>query len=190
MPLKRKLLLCIILFCSFSAIAHQKKITGKVTSAEDATSLPGVSVSIKGTKIGATTDPQGNFTINATTGATLVFSYIGYNDKEVVVGSGYNLVVRLAAGNNNLNTVVAIGYGTQKKKEQTAAISTVSGKDIFKSPVSDATNSLVGRVQGLFSQQRSGLPGDNGADIFIRGRASTNSAAVKAWSSTWGIQNR
>ncbi len=171
-------MLSFISLISLSTLAQQKRITGKIIGAEDSTVLNGVSVSVKGTRTGVTSDKDGLFAINANTGSTLVFSYIGFNDKEVVVGAGNNITVRLSAGNNNLNTVVVIGYGTQKKKEQTAAISTVSGKDIVKSPVSDATNSLVGRVPGLFSQQRSGLPGDNGADIFIRGRASTNSAAL------------
>ncbi len=178
MSVNKTLLFLCILFISLSTLAQQKRITGRITSAEDSTVLNGVSVSVKGTRIGVTSDKQGDFSINANAGNTLVFSYIGFNDKEVVVGANTNVMVRLSAGNNNLNTVVVIGYGTQKKKEQTAAISTVSGKDIVKSPVSDATNSLIGRVPGLFSQQRSGLPGDNGANIFIRGRASTNSAAL------------
>lgn len=178
MSVLRILLPAIVLLISITTFAQQKRITGKVTSTEDTVSLPGVSVSVKGTRTGVTSSQEGGFAINANAGATLVFSYIGFEDKELVVGSSSNMVVKLTPANNNLNAVVVIGYGTQKKKEQTAAISTVSGKDIIKSPVSDATNSLIGRVPGLFSQQRSGLPGDNGADIFIRGRASTNSAAL------------
>lgn len=158
--------------------AQTKRITGKVTSSEDNTPLSGVSISIKGSTSGAATDQKGEFSINAAPGATLIFSYVGFEDKQVEVGNSNNLDVQLVSGNSKLNTVVVIGYGTQKKKEQTAAISTVSGKEILKSPVSDATNSLIGRVPGLFSQQRSGLPGDNGANIFIRGRASSNSAAL------------
>ena len=109
---------CLFCFCllstSFSAFSQQNRITGKIRSAEDSTLLNGVSVSVKGTRVGVTSDKDGAFNINAKGGSTLVFSYIGYNDKEVEVGSGNYMSVRLSAGNNNLNTVVVIGYGTQK----------------------------------------------------------------------------
>ncbi|MEJ7768763.1 MAG: TonB-dependent receptor [Chitinophagaceae bacterium] len=172
-PLMITLSLLFSLFCS----AQEKKITGKVTSS-DGSFLSGVSISIKGTTKGYSTNQNGEFSINTTPGSSLIFSYVGFATKQVEVGNSNTYTVQLVPGDDKLNTVVVIGYGTQKKKEQTAAISTVSGKDIVKAPVSDVTNSLVGRVPGLFSQQRSGLPGDNGANIFIRGRASTNSAAL------------
>lgn len=174
----RIVLLITIVSISFTTLAQTRRISGKVNSSDDGSALSGVSVTVKGTRIGAATDAKGEFSITAAPGATLILSYVGFENKEVSSGTGNTVAVQLTPSNNNLNTVVVIGYGTQKKKEQTAAISTVSGKDIVKSPVSDATNSLVGRVPGLFSQQRSGLPGDNGADIFIRGRASSNSAAL------------
>lgn len=178
MSIMRIVLFITIVFISFSTLAQTRRITGKVNSSEDGSALSGVSVTVKGTRIGAATDAKGEFSITAAPNATLVVSYVGFENKEVSSGTGNTVAVQLTPSNNNLNTVVVIGYGTQKKKEQTAAISTVSGKDIVKSPVSNATNSLVGRVPGLFAQQRSGLPGDNGADIFIRGRASSNSAAL------------
>jgi TonB-linked SusC/RagA family outer membrane protein len=178
MPGVKPLLLIILLFYCLNSIAQVRKISGKITSADDGTALSGVSVSVKGTRIGTTTDANGQFAFNAQQGATIVISYIGFENKEVTAGASNVVNVALTASNNKLNTVVVIGYGSQKKSEQTAAISTISGKDIVKAPVSDATNSLIGRVPGLFSQQRTGLPGDNGADIFIRGRASSNSAAL------------
>ena len=163
---------------SLSLSAQVKKITGKVSSSEDNSALNGVSITIKNSNTGVTTDQNGNYAVNTETGAILVFSYVGFDDKQVNVGAGTTLNVQLVPSTSKLNTVVVIGYGTQKKSEQTAAISTISGKDIVKAPVSDATNTLVGRVPGVFSQQRTGRPGDSGADIFIRGRASTNSAAL------------
>jgi TonB-linked SusC/RagA family outer membrane protein len=172
-----QLLSVVFILFFFTVSAQTRYITGRVASS-DSGSLVGVSINIKGTRTGTSTNEAGNFSINTTPGSTLVFSSVGYDTKEVVVAKSNNLFVQLTPANNKLSEVIVIGYGTQKKKEQTAAISTVSGKDIVKSPVSDATNSLVGRVPGLFAQQRSGLPGDNGSDIFIRGRASANSAAL------------
>ncbi|MEO6915029.1 MAG: SusC/RagA family TonB-linked outer membrane protein, partial [Chitinophagaceae bacterium] len=178
MPGVKPLFLLIMLCSALISTAQVKRITGKVTAQDDSSPLAGVSLTIKGTLNGTTTDASGQFTFNARPGALLVFSYIGFDNKEITVGGSNVLNVQLVSSNSKLNTVVVIGYGTQKKSEQTAAISTISGKDIVKSPVSDATNSLIGRVPGLFSQQKTGLPGDNGADIFIRGRASSNSAAL------------
>ncbi len=150
-----------LLFCS-SANAQNSRITGKVSSSENNAALADVSVSVKGTTSGTSTNPNGDFSVTAALGATLIFSYVGYDSKEVVATKNNNITVLLTPNSNNkLSEVVVIGYGTQKKREQTAAISTVSGKDIVKSPVSDATNSLIGRVPGLFAQQRSGRPGIN-----------------------------
>ena len=177
-----RLQLCFVVIASllfFTANAQSSRFTGKVSSSENNAPLADVSVSVKGTSTGTSTNQNGEFTVSAAPGATLIFSYVGYESKEVVATKNNNINVSLTpSSNNKLSEVIVIGYGTQKKKEQTAAISTVSGKDIVKSPVSNVTNSLVGRVPGLFSQQRSGLPGDNGSDIFIRGRASGNSAAL------------
>ncbi len=177
-----RLQLCFVVIASLlisTAKAQNSRITGKVSSSENNAPLADVSVSVKGTTSGTSTNPNGDFSVNAALGATLIFSYVGFDSKEVVATKNNNITVLLTPSiNNKLSEVVVIGYGTQKKREQTAAISTVSGKDIVKSPVTDATNSLIGRVPGLFAQQRSGRPGINGAEISIRGRASTNSAAL------------
>jgi len=177
-----RLQLCFVVIASllfFTANAQSSRFTGKVSSSENNAPLADVSVSVKGTTSGTFTNPNGDFSVTAPLGATLVFSYVGYESKEVVATKNNNITVQLSPNSNNkLSEVVVIGYGTQKKREQTAAISTVQGKDIVKSPVTDATNSLIGRVPGLFAQQRSGRPGINGAEIAIRGRASTNSAAL------------
>ncbi|WP_234735773.1 TonB-dependent receptor [Tellurirhabdus bombi] len=155
-----------------------RAITGTVTD-EKGEVLPGVSILIKGAQRGATTNAEGQFRINIPNDeTTLVFSFVGYLSQEMAVGNRNTLNVILQTDEKSLEEVVVVGYGTQKKSEQTAAISTVSGKDIVKSPVTDASNSLIGRVPGLFAQQTSGRPGMNGANITIRGRASTNSAAL------------
>ena len=155
-----------------------RTVTGTVTDEKGAT-LPGVTVLIKGLQRGTNTMAVGQYRITLPDGsATLVFSYVGYLTQEVVVGNRSTVNVVLQSDDKSLDEIVVVGYGTQKKSEQTAAISTISGQDIVKAPVTDASNSLVGRVSGVFAQQTSGRPGINGATITIRGRASANSAAL------------
>ena len=158
--------------------AADRLVTGTVTD-EKGETIPGVTVLIKGLQRGTTTNVDGQYRVNLPDGSgTLIFSYVGYLSQEVAVGNRSTVNVVLQTDDKSLDEVIVVGYGTQKKSEQTAAISTVSGQDIVKSPVTDASNSLIGRVPGLFAQQISGRPGLNGANITIRGRASTNSAAL------------
>lgn len=153
-------------------------LTGRVTD-EKGEPLPGVSIVLKGTQRGLSTDAKGLFQISIPEeGSTLVFSFVGYVPQEIAIGTQTALDVVMQTDEKSLDEVIVVGYGTQKKSEQTAAISTVNGDDLLKSPVSDASNSLIGRATGLFAQQISGRPGLNGATITIRGRASTNSAAL------------
>ena len=179
MPGLSHLLAALTLCLCISATAQTSRINGKVISTENNQPLPGVSVSIKGTTRGSTTNRSGDFSVVANSEAILVFSYTGFETTELPArGIIDSVTILLSPNPGDMNSVVVIGYGTQKKKEQTAAISTISGKDIVKSPVSNVTNSLVGRVPGLFAQQRSGRAGMSASDIAIRGRASTNSAAL------------
>lgn len=163
---------------SFSAVSQTKNLTGKVSSSDDRLPLPGVSIRIKGSATGSTTDLNGRFSVTVPLGATLLFTYLGFQDKEITIKDEIDIDVQMVPQTTNINEVVVIGYGTQKKSEQTAAISSISGEDLVKAPVSNSTNALIGRVSGVFSQQRSGLPGNSGSDISIRGRASGNSAAL------------
>jgi len=154
------------------------KVTGKVVD-NKGLPLPGVSVKLKNTNAGVVTNVDGVFSINVPDNtAVLVLSYIGFASQEVTVGERTQLDIVLQEQFNELNSVIVVGYGTQKKKEQTAAISTISGKDIVKTPVADITNSLIGQVPGIISRQASGKPGETASTIYVRGRASTNSAAL------------
>ncbi|HEY8968973.1 MAG TPA: carboxypeptidase-like regulatory domain-containing protein, partial [Puia sp.] len=96
----------------------QEPITGKVSVGD--TALSGVTVTVKGTKSGTQTDHQGNFSISAPANSTLVFSLIGYAPQEVKVGSQHRINVQMVASAQNLNEVVVVGYGTQKKTSLTA----------------------------------------------------------------------
>jgi TonB-linked SusC/RagA family outer membrane protein len=150
-------------------------VRGKVSD-EKGRALAGVTVQVKGTAKGTVTDAGGQYAISTGANAILVFSYIGYNKKEVPVhgsGSGH---VTLSENTSGLNEVVVVGYGTQKKVDVTAAISSVDGDQIAKAPVASISNTLGGRVSGVLSRQGSGDPGNDGDKIRIRGIGTTGNA--------------
>lgn len=154
------------------------KVTGKVVDGKGLP-MPGVSVRLKNTNTVVGTNEGGVFSITVPDKtAVLVFSYTGFTSQEVTVGERTQLDIVIQEQSSDLNSVIIVGYGTQKKKEQTAAISTLSGKDLVKTPVADITNSLIGQVPGIISRQASGKPGETASTIYVRGRASANSAAL------------
>ncbi|WP_018623138.1 SusC/RagA family TonB-linked outer membrane protein [Spirosoma luteum] len=151
-------------------------ISGKVTD-EKGEGLPGVSVVVKGTTQGTTTDGTGSFKINApTANATLVFSFVGYEKKEVPIGGKSTLTVTLAPGDQTLNEVVVVGYGSQLKKEITGAVQTVSAQEIKDLPVSQIGQKLQGRLAGVQINQTTGKPGQ-GINIRIRGQVSVSAGS-------------
>ncbi|MGM9509067.1 SusC/RagA family TonB-linked outer membrane protein [Larkinella sp. GY13] len=149
-----------------------KDITGTVTD-EAGQALPGVSVVIKGTQRGTTTDSQGAFRINVPdASSTLIFSFVGYVSKEVNVGNQTTFTIALLVDDKTLNEVVVVGYGEQAKKELTTSIAKVSGKDINQLPVSTPGDALAGLAPGVQVQSgRGGSPGD-APTIRIRGAGS------------------
>ena len=161
-------LLCLLL--SVPALA-QIRVTGKVTD-ETLRPLQGVSVVVKGTPTGTTTDTAGNYTISVpNTRSTLVFSYVGYVRQEQPVGSNTTINLSLApTQQNNLNEVVVIGYGTAAKRDLTGSIVKVSGKEVADRPNTNPVASLQGKVAGV-SIVNSGQPGQE-PDIRIRGTIS------------------
>lgn len=148
-------------------------IKGKVLDKTTGEALIGVTIRVKGTDGGTVTDVNGNFTLTAPDNATLVASYIGYETFEVPVQGQTILSIRLQPGGKNLNEVIVVGYGTQKKTSSTASVSTIKTSEIAKKPVVNLTNSLVGRASGLIVTQGSGEPGYDGSNIQIRGTGST-----------------
>lgn len=162
------LLVCVLIVQSFAA-SVAKPVKGKVT--DDAGSpLPGVTVTEKGTTNGAITDVDGKFSLNVKDGAsTLVFSFVGFATQEVLVGSQAELNISLKPDVGNLEEVVVVAYGTQKKVTVTGAVTQVQGEKLIKSPAVDMSNSLAGRLPGLVVIQQSGEPGYDGALIRIRG---------------------
>src|SRR5687767_6666791 len=108
------------------SFAQAQEIKGRVTDSRDGSPLSNVSVSVKGTKTGTTTDTDGRFTINASTGATLIFSSVGFTEQEIAV-TGSDLNVSLELAQRNLQEVVVTGYGSRSRRQVTGAISKVNG---------------------------------------------------------------
>jgi TonB-dependent starch-binding outer membrane protein SusC len=151
-------------------------VSGKVTD-EKGDGLPGVSVVVKGTTTGATTDGTGNFRIVApNANSTLVFSFVGYGKKEVVIGGQTTMTVALTPDDQTLNEVVVVGYGSQLKKEITGAVQTVSAQEIKDLPVSQIGQKLQGRLAGVQINQTTGKPGQ-GISIRIRGQVSVSAGS-------------
>ncbi|WP_347156532.1 SusC/RagA family TonB-linked outer membrane protein [Pontibacter chitinilyticus] len=144
------------------------QISGVVTSSEDNSPLPGVTIVVKGSSIGATTDAQGRYQITVPENATLLFSYIGFTTKEVPVNNQTQLNVSLAPDQKQLSEVVVIGYGTQRKGDVTSSVASVKQEDFTKGAVRDAAQLIQGKVAGLQVSTPSGDP-TAGTQISLRG---------------------
>lgn len=131
------------------AWAQARTITGKVSDA-DGTTLPGVTVVLKGTSQGTSTDAEGTYSLStAATSGTLLFSFVGYTTKEVPLGAQSTINVTLTSGATGLDEVVVVGYGTQSRRDLTGAISTIKGTEIAQKPVQSFEQALQGRAPGV-----------------------------------------
>ncbi|EFK59760.1 SusC/RagA family TonB-linked outer membrane protein [Sphingobacterium spiritivorum] len=183
--MKRKLLVSLWLLigtvCMSAAFAQTKSeldITGTVKD-ELNNPLDGVTVVNTASKKTVATDPSGQFNILAARGDTIVVRYIGYEDYRTVINTTINLNVTLKAINNSINEVVVVGYGQQKKISLVGAQSTVKVEDL-KVPIANLSAALAGRISGLIGVQRTGLPGSDGADLWIRGISTFNQSGNNA----------
>lgn len=165
-------------FFALSTCAQNRTITGTVTDKGQGLPIPGVSVKIKGSQTVVITNGDGKYSISAPAGpVTLIFAYIGFTQQEITVnGSAQN--VSLAEAKTDLEEVVVVAYGTQKRSDITSAVVTLDSKEILKSPTSNVTNSLVGKVTGLTAVQQGGQPGRDAANINIRGISTYNSSGA------------
>jgi TonB-linked SusC/RagA family outer membrane protein len=160
-------LLIISLNFSTVLLAQQKKISGRVMSGDSA--LSGVTVAVKGTSIATQTDAKGAFNISADANATLSFSSVGFTTRELKPGNQPTVNVQLVSSNEEMAQVVVIGYGTTKKQTLTGSVTTIKGSEIVKSPVTNVSNSLTGRLAGVTVVTRGGEPGNDASTIRIRG---------------------
>jgi len=165
----------ILMLIGFQGFAQDRLISGKITSSEDGSGIPGVSVSIKGSSKGTSSDADGNYKISVAGAAVLSYSSIGFISQEVSIGSKTQINVVLAVDTKALTEVVVVGYGTQKKSQMTGAISSVGAKEIQELPITNARQALQGRAAGVDVVQPGSKPGA-GPQIRIRGRRSFNAS--------------
>ncbi|MEY3918544.1 MAG: hypothetical protein RLZZ132_880 [Bacteroidota bacterium] len=171
--LSKVLLSGIMLLLSIQIFAQDRTVSGKVTSSDDGSGIPGASVAVKGTSKGTSTDMDGNYKITVGNSAVLVFSAVGTNSQEVSVGSKTQINVSLSADTKSLQEVVVVGYGTQKKSQLTGAISSVTAKQITEMPITNLGQAMQGRVAGVDVSQSGSKPGTV-PRVLIRGRRSFN----------------
>lgn len=165
-----KTLITLSIFFLFCGILSAQDITirGTVSEADTGIPIPGANVLVKGTSQGLTTNFDGNYQIEVPLGSTLVFSYIGFMSKEIQVSKSAELNIYLEIETSLLDEVVLVAYGKQKKESVVGAQSTIKAEQL-KVPVGDLTTAIAGRLSGVIATQRGGGPGQNGANLFIRG---------------------
>jgi len=161
-------MLLVFLIASFRLLAQDRQITGKVVANDTDSALAGVSVTIKGTRTSTATGPDGSFRLTAPQNATLLITAIGYAPQEVSIGGRSTLAVRLTADPKSLQQIVVVGYGTQKRKDVSGSISSISADQIAKVPVTTLDQAIQGRSAGVQVTNNDGAPG-GGVQVQIRG---------------------
>tara|TARA_R110001592_G_scaffold361272_1_gene671568 strand:- start:18353 stop:21412 length:3060 start_codon:yes stop_codon:yes gene_type:complete len=150
---------------------NNKTISG-IVSDKFGVALPGVSIIVKGSAIGTTTDFDGKYTITVSNlKSILVFSYLGFITAEKSASSNQSLNVVLEEDIQSLAQIVIVGYGTQKKETVTGAISTIKGGELTEVPTSNLSTAITGKLSGVVTIQSSGRPGEDAANVFIRGQS-------------------
>lgn len=172
-------LITVMLFfviCTGSLFAQERTITGSVVD-KDGNPLPGVSIVIKGTTSGIITDINGKYTLKISDNTTVLhINYVGYVDQDITVGDQNEIKVILEESIREIDQVVVIGYGTQKKSDLTGSVASVSAKDIKAVPVARVDEALIGRAAGVNVSATSGMPGAS-RSITIRGINSINGSS-------------
>ena len=156
---------------SLPGYSQTGKVTGKVSDKDDGSPLPGVTIKLKGTTGAVSAGADGYYSINAVPGSTLIFSFIGYDQKEIAVPSSGKLDVVLSKASNNLNEVVVIGYGTARRKDLVSSVDVVAAKDAGANITTSSAQLLIGKAPGVQVITANGSPGSD-AQIIIRGTGS------------------
>ncbi len=172
--MKKFLLLCFSCVFVLSAWAQERVITGRVTSADDGTTLPGVNVVVKGTTNGTVTDSDGKYSISVpASGGSLIFSFIGLKSQEIGIGERSVIDVSLALDVTQLSEVVVVGYGSTTKRDLSGSVASVKGADFVAAPIQSFDQALQGRAAGVNITTPNGVL-NNPPVIRIRGVNSIN----------------
>ena len=166
------LILLLLVFAVAQIFAQEIGLKGNVASA-DGEDLIGVTITVKGSNRGVTTDVNGDYVITVKKGDVLVFSYIGFSTVERTVTNN-NLDVVMEPSSEMLAEVVTVGYGVQKKVDMTGSVSTVQGDVLLKAPTPNLANALTGKMTGVITTQQTGKPGLDDPAFFIRGKSTFN----------------
>ncbi len=174
--LKYFLILYFLIISTAAAWAQANTVKGRITD-DKSVPLPGVSVLLKGSKTGTSTDANGNFSINVpNTKGTLVVSFVGYAGQEVPINNRNSIDITMAPDASSLGEAVVIGYGSQVKKVVTGAVQTINLKETRDIPVSQVTQKLQGKLAGVQINQTTGKPGQ-GMSVRIRGQLSVSAGS-------------
>ena len=174
--MNKHLLFSLLLFfgCTLSIVAQDRRITGKVVSAGDSSPLPGVSVQIKGTSKGTSTDATGNYAVSVPAGKSIIeIRSVGFTSQSLQIGNQSIINITLVESENSLNEVVVVGYGTQKKSNLTGNVAQINSKAIENLPVVSVEQAIQGRAAGVFVESGNGKVGQ-GIKMRIRGSSSVS----------------
>lgn len=177
-PYKTIIFSFLLVFAVLSTFAQNTvTVTGRVTDI-DSTPIEGVTVGVANRPEGTTTNQDGYYTLDVPTGQnTLVFSFVGFEKQEIEIDGRSKIDVVLMETENDLDEVVVVAFGSQKKESMVSAITTLSPREL-KGPTSNLTTMLAGKLSGVIAYQRSGEPGADNAQFFIRGITSFGSGKV------------
>ena len=169
------MLLCAMIF-AVAVDAQKINVTGTIVDSQSQEPLTGAVVKEKGAASnGVITNFDGEYTISVPSNATLVVTYMGFAEQEIAVGGRHQIDITMEPEANELDELIVIGYGMQKKSDVTGSISSISGKDINDIPVSSTLQALQGRASGVNIIQNTGAPGSK-TTIKIRGTGTVNDA--------------
>ena len=169
------------IFCLFLTLLcvnisfSQRTVSGSVTD-ESGVPLPGVNVVIKGTETGTSTDFDGNYSISVSDSDILIFSFVGFTDKELEVSNADSFDISLFMGSDELEEIVLTGYGTTKRSNLTNSVSKLNTESLVDRPIMTLGEAFSGQLAGVYAQQSSGLPGAE-FNIKVRGTNSITSGS-------------
>ena len=162
------------LFFCCAAYGQDRNVSGTVTDADTHAPMAGVTVVVKGSNRGTTTDQKGRYALTVPDKAVLAFSFIGYAEQEVPVGTSLLVNVSLTEATQKIEELVVVGYGVQRKATVTGSLVSVSNEELLRAPVAGVSNALVGLTSGLQALQTSGEFGSDKDDLRVRGIATLN----------------